>query len=72
MKSIIFILIYVGAFIGFFLTLSLIGILWSNYKLVISDPNWFVGYSIFIGWWISILPAREYYKLHEDYFDDTF
>ena len=72
MKSIILILIYVATFIGFFLTLSLIGTLWSDYKSIISNIDWFIIYTMFIGWWISIFPTREYYKLHEDYFDDVF
>jgi len=54
-----------------FLTISLIGLLWADsYHNVISDPNWFIAYSISIGWWLAAFPAREYYLHNEQYFDD--
>ena len=56
-----------------FLFLSLVGLLWSNtYLEVIQNKGWFMGYSIFIGFWVGIFPAREYYVKNEDYFDRIF
>jgi|LakMenEpi03Aug12_release.lakeMendotaPanAssembly.Ray.scaffolds.fasta_scaffold189662_5 hypothetical protein len=55
---------------GFFFFLSVFGIIWSqSYYAVISDNHWFVLYALFIGWWVSMFPAREYYKKNEDYFN---
>lgn len=72
MKSITAILIYLGTFMGMFLLLSTIGTLWTEYRTVISSDGWFMCYSIFLGWWISILPTREYYMKYEDYFSEIF
>ena len=70
MKSFIVFLIYVSTWMLGFLTMSLIGLLWADsYRQIISNPNWFMMYSLFIGWWLSILPAREYYTHHQQYFE---
>ena len=29
-------------------------------------------YSMFLGWWLAIFPAREYYIANEEYFDKVF
>lgn len=72
MKSLIAILIYLGTFMGMFFLLSTIGILWTDYKSIITSNGWFMGYSLFLGWWIAIFPVREYYVKHQDYFSETF
>jgi hypothetical protein len=72
MKSLIAILIYLGTFMSMFFVLSLIGTLWFNYTDVISNNGWFMVYSMFFGWWMSIFPTREYYVKNQDYFSEVF
>ena len=56
---------------GGFFVMSFIGLLWNDsYYAIISEHGWFIAYTMFFGWWISILPTREYYKHHEQYFED--
>lgn len=69
MKSILLILIYLSSFMLFFFVLSLPGMLWFPYKQVIADGNWFAGYTLFFGSWLALLPAREYYHRHKEYFN---
>lgn len=56
----------------FFLLLSLVGMLFTPYSEIISNHNWFMVYAMFLGWWLSIFPAREYYIHQQDYFDKVF
>ena len=72
MKSIILISIYITSFVLFFLLISLVGILFTPYTEIVTNHNWFMLYAIFLGWWLSIFPAREYYVYNEDYFDKVF
>lgn len=72
MKTIVLMLIYLGTFMGMFFLLSCIGMLWQSYVSVISDRSWFVAYSMFLGWWISLFPAGEYYNANKRYFAQTF
>jgi hypothetical protein len=72
MKSLIAILIYLGTFMSMFFLFSLIGTLWFNYTDVISNNGWFMVYSMFFGWWMSIFPTREYYVKNQDYFSEVF
>lgn len=70
MKSLILFFIYISTLMIGFLTISLIGLLWAdNYYNVISNPNWFIAYSLFIGWWLAAFPAREYYLHNRKYFE---
>lgn len=66
MKSINCILIWIMSFALFYFVLSCFGMLWLPYSVVISDPAWFLVYSVFIGSWLPIMPAREYYLKHKD------
>lgn len=69
MKSLIAILIYLGTFMGMFFLISTIGLLWADsYHAIVSNNSWFMCYSILFGWWMSILPTREYYTANKDYF----
>ena len=71
MRSLILIFIYTATFMGGFFVMSFIGLLWNDsYYAIISEHGWFIAYTMFFGWWISILPTREYYKHHEQYFED--
>lgn len=73
MKTITLFLIYIGTFMLFYLILSTIGLIFGNsYSEIISNGNWFMGYLLILGWWIPIFPTREYYLVHEDYFDNVF
>ena len=65
--------IYTATFMGVFFSLSLIGLLWhDSYYAIVSNGGWFMAYTIFFGWWLSIFPTREYYKQHEQYFEEYF
>lgn len=74
MKSIIMMLIYLFTFIGGYLLISCIGLLFYDenlshysYSFIIGDSGWFCIYTLFLGWWIALLPTLEYhqkYKLH--------
>ncbi len=55
MKVLAFILIWLALFAGFFFLLSLFGLLWyPSYRQIITDGDWFICYSLLIGW---ILPS---------------
>jgi hypothetical protein len=72
MKSIILISIYLGAFVMFYLLLSMVGLFFHPYSVIIQSSGWFMGYTLFIGWWMASFPAREYYVHNEEYFDKVF
>jgi len=72
MKSIILIGTYLVSFVLFFLLLSLIGVFFTPYSEIITNHNWFMVYTMFLGWWLAIFPAREYYISQESYFDKVF
>lgn len=72
MKSIILVTTYLLSFILFFFIISSIGLLWSSPIDVYTSKNWFMIYSMFLGWWLAIFPAREYYISNEEYFDKVF
>jgi len=60
MKTLLAILFFLGVFMGMFFLLSLIGLLWvDSYKTIISDNGWFMAYTLFIGWWIAMIPTIE-------------
>ena len=73
MKSLLLILIYIGTFIGMFLLISLIGLLWiDSYTDVIRDGDWFMMYTLSFGWWLAAFPCREYYMHNLHYFEKHF
>lgn len=72
MKSIILVTTYLLSFILFFFIISSIGLLWSSPMDVYTSKDWFMIYSMFLGWWLAIFPAREYYISNEEYFDKVF
>ena len=72
MKTIKLILIYLSTFVMFFLLLSAIGMLWDSYYNITSDITWFIVYTMFFGWWLALLPTREYYMRNYHYFDKIF
>jgi hypothetical protein len=73
MKSLALMLIYTATFMGMFFLLSLIGLLWNDgYYTIVSNDGWFMAYTIFLGWWLSIFPTREYYMRNQQYFNEYF
>jgi hypothetical protein len=72
MKSIILVTTYLASFVLFFFIISSVGLLWSSPIDVYTNKNWFMVYSMFLGWWLAIFPAREYYMLHQRHFDKIF
>ena len=69
MKFIILILLFLSAFMGFFFIISLIGTLWCNYLVIITTVEWFMAYTILIGWWIAAMSVSEYYDKNKKYFE---
>jgi len=39
------------------------------YNELISNAGWAIFYFLFLGWWIALLPANEYYSNNKDYFN---
>ena len=62
MKYFILFIIYIAVFAALFFVLSLFGMLWIDYKTVITNKDWFFGYSILIGWWAALIVANDYYE----------
>jgi hypothetical protein len=61
MKKTICLLVYVLTFFVMYFTLSLFGCMFNdwNYKGVLESVHWFTIYSIFLGWWIALLPVLD-------------
>ena len=72
MKSIILFTIYFVSYLFFFLLLSTVGMFFVSYVDVITSSGWLIGYTMFLGWWLAIFPAREYYLANEDHFSNVF
>ena len=72
MKSIILLVIYFVSYIFFFLLLSSVGLFFNSYIETITSDGWFMAYSLFLGWWLAIFPAREYYMKNEENFEKVF
>lgn len=67
MKSLIVILIYLLSFFGIYFLLS-VGISLMIGESILQNIAWIQVYSSFIGWWVSVFPAREYYMKNEQHF----
>lgn len=74
MKSITLLAIYLLSFVIMYMMISLIGLVFSDtsYLSILRSQPWGIIYSLFIGPWLSIFPAREYYLVNELYFDKVF
>jgi hypothetical protein len=72
MKTLNLLFIFLAAFMGGFFTLSLIAILWTSYGNALTNVNWFIVYAFIFGWEIGLLPAMEYHKKNEAYFNEVF
>lgn len=73
MKSLLAIIIYATTFLGFFFLTSILGLLWiPTYLQVIKSPEWFLIYTLTLGWWVALFPLREYYMKNRKYFRENF
>lgn len=64
MKIFILIVLFIVLFMFFFFLLSAVGILWLPYMQIISDPSWFVSYTVGIGWWLAGIVV---WKIEQDW-----
>jgi hypothetical protein len=64
MKVIIYIFAYMALTMVYYLTLSLFGVLFTDYNSIITNPNWFMFYLLFFHWWMVIPSLFEYYNKH--------
>jgi hypothetical protein len=62
------------SFVIIYMMLSLVGLVFdsTSYIDILHGQTWSVIYSLFFGWWMSIFPAREYYLIHQSYFERVF
>ena len=66
MKYIIFFSIYLFAFSSLYIMLSMIAMIWNeDISLVLTNNEWFIVYSLFIGSWAAAIPAIEYGQKHK-------
>lgn len=74
MKSIILLAIYLLSFVSIYMMLSLVGLVFSeaSYLDILRSDPWTSIYCMIFGWWLSIFPAREYYLVHQSYFERVF
>lgn len=65
MKFIIYILFYILLTIGYYLLLSIVGIILGyTYQQTIQNLSWAIIYFMFIHWWLVGLSLREYWIKH--------
>ena len=58
--------VYLITFFAMYFILSMLGMVFGHsYKESIESFNWFVMYSIFLGWWIAMIPAHDTLKEFE-------
>jgi hypothetical protein len=64
MKVIIYIFLYLILAAAYYLALSAFGLFFTDYKSIISNPNWFITYLFLVHWWLVIVSLYEYYEKH--------
>ena len=64
MKVIIYIFLYLILTAAYYLALSAFGLFFTDYKSIISNPNWFVAYFVVVHWGLVIASLHEYYEKH--------
>ena len=70
MKSLTLLTIYILSFVVIFCILSIVvGLFMHSYIEAIKNTTWLRAYTLFLGWWLAILPAREYYLKNEKSFE---
>lgn len=69
MKSLLLLAIYIASFIIIYFIVSFPAYIFvGSYKAVIYNSTWQLMYTLFVGWWLAVYPAREYYIKHEKEF----
>ena len=67
MKYIVYFVLFFILFIGYYMLFSVTGLLFGiNYSECIGCVDWFLIYSLFVGWWIVIIsldPFNKYYQI---------
>ena len=67
MKNTMSMVVYVITFFAMFFILSMLGMVFGfTYKESLESRNWFVMYSLFLGWWIAMIPAHDTYTLMQE------
>lgn len=62
MKRLALIILAFIVFMSIYFMISTVGMLWKlNYNDIISNPDWFIIYAAFIGWWTTALVIEEVY-----------
>jgi hypothetical protein len=74
MKSLILMAIYIASYIIIYLMLCCVGWIFTDISFpnIVHSSNWTMMYTLLIGWWAALLPAREYYVHYKSYFHDIF
>lgn len=73
MKSLTLFAIYIASFLIIFLMLSFVGWVFNgNYIEIVRDNTWQIIYTVLIGWWVALFPAREYTLKYKKEFDEIF
>lgn len=64
MKNLLLILCFIGTFMLFFFLISAVGCLWFPYVDIITDAQWFIAYTMLLGWWIALAVTAEVGEKH--------
>lgn len=73
MKSLILLSIYILSFVVIFGILSIVvGLFMHSYTDAAMNTTWLGAYTLFLGGWLAIFPAREYYLKNEQNFNRVF
>jgi len=59
MKSLIVILIYIVLSMGFYLMISIIGLIWWDWNTIIHSKGYNVIYWMVFGWWLAVPVCTE-------------
>jgi hypothetical protein len=64
MKNTVSLVVYVITFIAMYFVLSLFGSIIGgcDYSTVLEERGWFIMYSLFLGWWLALIPANDVYE----------
>lgn len=63
MKNTATLFTYLITFFGMYFILSAFGMVFGNqYNECLNSSHWFFMYTIFIGWWLAMIPASDVYQ----------
>lgn len=64
MKNTASMVVYVITFFAMYFAFSMLGMVFGfTYKESLESENWFVMYSLFLGWWIAMIPAMDTWEM---------